>query len=113
MHELSIIIEVAKQVERLAIENRITVIDTLVLQIGELSPVIPKYVEAVYPAAVDGTMLEQTKLRIEMLPASGRCRSCGNIFNLVEYREECPECKSTSREMLSGDEFMIKEIICC
>lgn len=113
MHELSIIIEVAKQVERLALENDITVIDTLVLQIGELSTVIPKYVEAVYPAAVDGTMLEHTKLEIQMLPANGRCRDCGRIFDLVQHKGVCPDCESTSREMLSGDEFMIKEIICC
>ncbi|MGL6199590.1 MAG: hydrogenase maturation nickel metallochaperone HypA [Lachnospiraceae bacterium] len=112
MHELSIIIEVAKQVERLAVENEITIIDTLVLQIGALSPVIPKYVEAVYPAAVDGTMLEHTKLKIEMLPANGRCRDCGRIYDLVLQQGVCPDCDSSSREMLSGDEFMIKEIVC-
>jgi len=113
VHELSIIIEVAKQVERFAVENEITVIDTLVLQIGELSPVIPKYVKAVYPAAVDGTMLEHTRLEIEMLPASGRCRNCSRIYDLIQQKGSCPECGSTNREMLSGDEFMIKEIVCC
>jgi len=113
MHELSIIIEVAKQVERLAVENEITIIDTLVLQIGALSPVIPKYVEAVYPAAVDGTMLEHTRLKIEMLPANGRCRDCGLIYDLVQQQGICPDCDSSNREMLSGDEFMIKEIVCC
>ena len=40
----------------------------LVLQVGEESPVVPHYLEACYPAAVDGTLMEETKLKIEIVP---------------------------------------------
>ncbi|MCC5428918.1 hydrogenase maturation nickel metallochaperone HypA, partial [Clostridium botulinum] len=53
MHELGVIIEVVKTVEDIAIKNHLTKIDTIVLQIGELSSMIPKYIEECYPAAVD------------------------------------------------------------
>ncbi len=75
MHEVGIMIEVIKNIENLARINRLTKIDTLVLQIGELSSVIPRYIEACYPAAVDGTLLQDTKLKIEILPGNAICKS--------------------------------------
>ena len=68
MHELGIMFNVVRSVEKVALENGVTKIDTLVLQVGQLSPVVPHYIEACYPAAVDGTMLENTKLKIEIVP---------------------------------------------
>lgn len=70
MHELGIIINIVNTIESFAKENNLTKIDTLVLQIGEISPVVPRFIEECYPAAIDGTLLEKTKLKIEMLPGS-------------------------------------------
>uniref|UniRef100_A0A7C5Z4M8 Hydrogenase maturation factor HypA n=1 Tax=Caldicellulosiruptor owensensis TaxID=55205 RepID=A0A7C5Z4M8_9FIRM len=111
MHELDLMIEVVNFVEDFARKNGITKIDTLVLQIGELSSVIPSYVEYCYPAAVDGTMLENTKLKIEIIPANALCKKCTKVFNIVENKGVCPECNERSWELLSGREFLIKEII--
>jgi hydrogenase nickel incorporation protein HypA/HybF len=111
LHELSVVINVVETVEAIARKNGLTKIDTLVLQIGELSSVIPRYVEACYPAAVDGTLLEETKLRIEILPGNGLCKECSNVFNLLENQSRCPKCGSEHWEILSGREFIIKEII--
>ena len=74
MHEVGVMIEVVETVENFAVQNNLTKIDTLVLQIGELSSIIPRYIEACYPAAVDGTMLQDTKLQIEILPGNGICK---------------------------------------
>lgn len=113
MHELGVIIEVVKTVESFAQQNGLTKIDTLVLQIGELSSMIPRYIEACYPAAVDGTLLQDTKLRIEILPGNAICKKCNKVFNILENENKCPNCGSKDREILSGKEFMIKEIIAC
>jgi hydrogenase nickel incorporation protein HypA/HybF len=113
MHELGIVIEIIKTVESFAKQNNVTKIDTLVLQIGELSSIIPRYVEACYPAAVDGTMLQETKLTIEILPGNALCTKCNKVFNLLENKSKCPICGGRSWEILSGREFMIKEIIAC
>lgn len=111
MHEIGVVIEVIKKVEGFAKENSITKIDTLVLQIGELSSMIPRYVEACFPAAVEGTILEKTKLRIEIIPANAICGNCQSVYNLIEHKKICPKCKGADAELLSGREFMIKEII--
>lgn len=113
MHELGVVIEVIKTVEGIAKTNGLTQIDTLVLQIGELSSMIPRYIEACYPAAVDGTLLQETKLKIEILPGNAICKSCNKVFNLLEYKSKCPDCEGESFQLLGGKEFMIKEIIAC
>lgn len=68
MHELGIVIEIVKTVENFVEKNHLTRVDTLVLQIGKMAPVVPHYIEQCYPAAVDGTSMENTKLSIEILP---------------------------------------------
>jgi hydrogenase nickel incorporation protein HypA/HybF len=113
MHEVGVMIEVIKTVENFARKNNLTKIDTLVLQIGELSSIIPRYIEACYPAAVDGTMMQDTKLEIEILPGNGICRKCSKVFNLIENDNICPKCGSKDWEILCGKEFMIKEIVAC
>ena len=113
MHELGVLIEVIKTVENIAKKNELTKIDTLVLQIGELSSMIPRYIEACYPSAVDGTMLQNTKLKIEILPGNAICKNCNTVFNLIANANKCPKCSSKDWEILCGREFMIKEIIAC
>lgn len=105
--------QVINAVESFARQNGITKIETLVLQIGELSSTIPQYVEACYPAAVEGTLLQDTKLMIEILPGNGICKDCNKVFNLLENNRKCPKCGSRHWEILCGKEFMIKEIVAC
>lgn len=111
MHELGVVFEVVKKVESIAIANGVTQIDTIVLQIGELSSMIPKYIESCFPAAVDGTMMQDTKLKIEILPGNALCKSCNKVFNVIQHKGKCPMCGSDTIELISGKEFMIKEII--
>ena len=113
MHELGVVFEVIKTVERFASDNQLTSIEKLVLQIGELSSMIPRYVEACYPCAVEGTLLEKTVLEIEVLPGNGLCAECENVFNLVANANTCPHCNCQSWTVLSGKEFMIKEVVAC
>ena len=94
MHELGVVFEVVKTVENFAEKNGLTKIDKMVLQIGELSSMIPKYIEACYPAAVDGTLLQDTKLEIEILPGNVICKKCNKVFNLIENKDTCPKCGS-------------------
>jgi hydrogenase nickel incorporation protein HypA/HybF len=113
LHELGIMFNVVRSVESFARANGVAEIDTLVLQIGELSPVVPHFIEACYPAAVDGTLLQETKLKIEIIPGNAMCSACGKVFNLLADGKKCPHCGAGEWEIISGKEFMIKEIIAC
>lgn len=113
MHEIGVVIEVVSAVESFAKANGVTKIEKLVLQIGELSSMIPKYVEDCYPAAIGGTMLENAELEIEVMPGNGICKSCNAVFNLIQNKSKCPKCGSGDWDLLSGKEFLIKEIVAC
>ncbi len=113
MHELGVVIEVVKTVQKFAEKNGVTKVGKIVLQIGELSSMIPKYIEACYPAAVDGTSMEETELEIEILPGNGICPKCNNVFNVIQNKGKCPKCGNNDIEIISGKEFMIKEILAC
>ncbi len=111
MHELGVVIRVIETVEKVVLDNQLTKVDAIILQIGELSSMIPSYVEACYPAAVYRSSLKETKLQIEILKAYGKCRPCGKVFPVVEEDGVCPECREKNFELISGREFMIKEIV--
>jgi len=111
MHELGIVYEVIKIVDSFVIENKLTKVDKIVLEIGQLSQAIPRFIEECYPAAVSETDYEETKLEIITLPAEGICNVCHEVYNIVEHRRVCPSCKSEDYHLISGQEFSIKEIV--
>ena len=113
MHEIGVVMQVIASVEDIARQNGLTRIQILVLQIGELSSTVPRYVETCYPAAASGTMLEATELKIEILPGIALCRACGTTFRLNDAVHACPACAGQEWEITGGKEFMIKEIVAC
>jgi len=45
MHELGIVIEIVKTVEDFVEKNHLSKVDTIILQIGKMAPVVPQYIE--------------------------------------------------------------------
>ena len=76
MHEIGVVRQVLRTVENFAKENGLDRIDTIVLEIGDLSLVIPKYVEDIYNVIIKDTPFEFTKLKIEVVEGQGVCRDC-------------------------------------
>ncbi len=110
MHELGVLLEVVKQVTEVAAQNNVEKVEKLVLQVGELSSMIPKYIKDIYPMAVEDTVLEGSVLEVETIPGNGKCRGCTEVFNLMIEKGVCPRCGKRDFEIISGDEFFIKEI---
>lgn len=111
MHEMTLAIQAVKTVIEFAEDNDIKVIDTVVLEIGELSMVIPEYMEDAWKIIVPSTMLKGSKLRIDVSPGNGLCQDCGAVFNIIENKGVCPKCGSQDKEVLCGTQFNVKEIL--
>ncbi len=112
MHELGIVFNIANTLEDYAKQNNIEEIKQVVVEVGQLSTVIPTYLKECYPAAMERSeILKNSELVIEVVPANGRCKECEKIFNVVSFEKKCPHCESSSYELLSGEEFQIKEIM--
>jgi len=111
MHELNILLEVVDRVEELAFESKIESVKAIVLQIGELSSVVPMFMEEYYPLMIENKkVLKDSKLVIEKIEGRARCLNCKEIYNVVEHDGYCPECGVFEKEVLQGREFIIKEI---
>jgi len=110
MHELGIMYNVAERVLDAVDENGLTEVEAIVLMIGENSGIIPSYLHACFPAAASGTMLEKTLLEVKLVTANAVCGDCGKVFAVNAQKGICPKCRSVDHEVISGEEFMIKEI---
>lgn len=110
MHELGLLSAMVKTIEGIAQEERLERVEKIVLQVGELSGVVPAYLESCYPAAVYKTFMEDTKLELEVIPGIARCERCGRQFNAVAEDLKCPDCGGERLTACSGTELMIKEI---
>lgn len=110
MHEIGIVRSMCKTVLDYAKENKVRHVDEIVCEIGELSLVVPEYVEKLYPVVTDDTPLKDTKLIIEIVPGMAECDECDEIFNVVEHEGYCPNCGSFEKTVLTGLDFNIKEI---
>lgn len=111
MHELGIMMEVIKRVEQVAKANGVEKVDTIVLQVGEIASVIPRFLEECFPVAVHKSILQGSHLTIECIPANGLCKRCGKVYHLTEQEGRCLHCGAYDFTELSGREFLIKEIL--
>lgn len=75
-----------------------------------LSLVISKYVEDIYPVVVGDTWLKDTKLVINVIPGMAECDECNELFHVIEHEGYCPNCGSFEKTILSGKDFLIREI---
>lgn len=111
MHEIGIVRQILRTVEEVAGENDIDHVDAVVVDCGELSLIVPEYLEEVFPAVTKGTVLEGSELIIEPVPGMARCIRCEEVFSVIEHRGYCPGCGSFDKEILTGREFRVREIM--
>ena len=111
MHEIGIVRQMIRTVTDFAAEHQVRDIREVVVDCGELSLVIPEYVEELFPVVAKDSILKDAKLSIRMIPGLAECEECDEIFNVVENKGYCPNCGSFEKMVLSGKEFSIREIV--
>ena len=112
MHELGIVFEIQKRVTAVAEENGLSLSDIaqVVVEVGEASTIVPRYLKECWPAATDGTEMEHAELVVEILIAKVRCKKCGEVYEYLKNNKKCPVCGAWECTMVTGQEFNIKEI---
>ena len=111
MHELGIMRQIIKTVDEVKNEQSLKDVEAIVLQIGEMSDVVPKYIEQAWLTAKDNTDYENTTLSVEIVEARARCLDCSYEGSVKSFGFVCPECASQRLKIISGREFLIKEIV--
>jgi len=103
MSILSIVLEHAKTVQASRIK-RINV------NIGELSGVVPEYVQLQFGFLSKDTIAAGASLSIRQPPAELRCRSCATVFSPGNRNWACPSCCGQKIEIISGRECYVESM---
>ena len=110
MHEMSIVVSFVKMAEDFAVKNNAEKVVKVVLQLGEISGIEPRYLHEFYPSVIEGTILEGSELVIETIEASVFCTNCATTYNPTKSDLKCPACGSEKCDVIDGRGLYIKEI---
>jgi hydrogenase nickel incorporation protein HypA/HybF len=103
--------QVVRTIDEVKKEQELREIDSIVLQVGEMSDVVPSYLEEAWQVVRNSTDYENAEMKIEVIPAVAQCRACGYTDNIKSLGMTCPQCSSEDFKIISGREFLIKEIV--
>lgn len=111
MHEISVLDKAVKSVEKVALENNIQKVKHITLEVGELTGYLPVFFEKYFPIVVEGKdLFSECELRINEEVGEALCTDCHSLYNVMKHEGACPRCKSRNKTILSGQDFLIKDI---
>ena len=111
MHELGIVFYIIKDVKQAATEHGVEHVNAVVMNIGEVSTIVPHYLQDCWRWAADKEeMLKGCELKVNRIPAVTYCEDCGREYETVRYGKTCPHCHGGHTYLLRGNEVEIKEI---
>ncbi|MBR5292129.1 MAG: hydrogenase maturation nickel metallochaperone HypA [Clostridia bacterium] len=110
MHEMGLMDAVLRMVDRIRREQQLGPVRKITLEVGELSGVVPRFLEECYEAVAAGTPFEGTELALEIVPGLARCEDCRSEFRPAGDVLRCPACSGEKLTPIAGKDMTIKEI---
>lgn len=111
MHELGICDAMLKMLRKIASEEQADSVESITVEVGTLSGVVPHFMTDCWEAVIDGTEFEGTVMYVETVEGRAQCLDCGEIFTADLDRLRCPSCDSAKLTPISGTELTIKEVV--
>ena len=111
MHELGIVIHVAKTLNEIAEENHLKKIGSVTLEVGEVSGIITDYfIDCWNYFKVRHPLLKDCEMKLEIIEGINFCEDCYEEYKAIIYGRICPRCGSEHTYLVKGNECNIKEI---
>jgi hydrogenase nickel incorporation protein HypA/HybF len=110
MHELSVAVGIVKIAETEAKKAKAKSVDVIELEIGTLAGIEFQSLDFVWPAAVKGTMLENSTKKVNIILGKAKCTDCKTVFEINNYYDSCPKCNSFIKDILQGKELRVKAL---
>jgi hydrogenase nickel incorporation protein HypA/HybF len=110
MHEFSIAVSMVDIALEYAEKAKASRVNEVELEIGELSGVVYDAMEFAMEAAIQGTLLEGAKIKIQAPPGMAVCHTCGYEFRIENIFDACPECGAYNPKVISGKELRVKSL---
>jgi len=119
MHEFAFAMDIFKIAEATAKKYKAEKISEVLLEIGELTLIVPELLKRSFEIATAGTIAEGAYLNIQIIPGKLKCRDCNKISEVTITKEAqltglqlfyCPLCKSNNTEVVDGKKANVKNI---
>ena len=111
MHEMGIVLHLAKTLEAEAKLKDIIKIGRVTLQVGEVSGIMTDlFCDCWNYFKVKSELLKDSTLVIEEVPAVTFCDNCKKEYETVKNGRQCPYCGSYETWLVKGNECVIKDI---
>jgi hydrogenase nickel incorporation protein HypA/HybF len=110
MHEAAIAAGILEVVSGTLADRREARLTGVRVRIGRLAGVLPDCLTFAWEVLREGTAAGGVPLRIEEVPVTARCRSCGIEYDVPELSLICPRCGGLDVEMLTGRELEVTEL---
>ena len=119
MHEFAFAVDIFKVAEATAKKYNAKKITEVVLEIGELTLIVPELLRQSFKMATAGSIAEEAYLNITITPGKIKCRDCNEISEITLTEEahltglqlfQCKNCKSKNTEVIDGKKANVKNI---
>ncbi len=111
MHEISIMQALFQQVEGLAGQYGSRRIRRIVVEVGEISNLVPELFQQAFEAFRQvKPLLEQAQLEIRKIELQMVCRECGQQFQPLHRHFRCLGCGSLKVESTQGEELLLRDV---
>jgi Zn finger protein HypA/HybF involved in hydrogenase expression len=86
-------------------------IASVVVEVGEASTIVPRYLKECWPAATDGTEMERAQRSKSRLSLQGRMQKMRHGLRVPQKQPRLPQLRRVGMRHGDGQEFNIKEIV--
>ena len=111
MHEMSYVVRFVNQAIEEAKKEQAGHVARLCVSVGEMTDVLPEYLQKYYPMAVKDTILEGSELSVEMVPVRVLCAGCGKDYHPDrEHKYLCPHCGDGKGKVIAGRDVVMEKL---
>ena len=110
MHEMSIAVELVRQLEAVAAANGMVRIEKVLVTAGALRAIVPEAFELAFSAVSVGTCAEGALLDLQTVAPRALCRRCGGSFPVSIDMFICPDCNLADVELIEGNDIILTSV---
>ena len=111
MHEMSYAVRLVNMAIDTAKENELNNVDTVTVEIGQMTGVLPHLLKEAYTSASKGTILEGSTLDITMTNVTAHCNDCNTTYEPNAVNNYCcPSCNSLNSKIIKGRDVSLISI---
>lgn len=108
MHELGLCTAIVDAIEKRARNRPVAKVR---VRVGRLHHVHPEAFEQSFALAAAGSVADDARAELILVPITGRCDGCGSTFEAEDAAISCPKCGSFGIEQSGGDELTLESIV--